>query len=92
MTADGKIYIRSYLITPIENGFSEDDKLMGYYIRFVFLDKGKENFRDVKVFLSEEERNHVDGKIYELISQNFESYEIPFEKILKFIMPYTDRK
>ena len=52
MTADGKIYIRSYLITPIENGFSEDDKLNGYYIRFVFLDKGKENFRDVKVFLS----------------------------------------
>ena len=62
MTADGKIYIRSYLITPIENGFSEDDKLKGYYIRFVFLDKGKENFRDVKVFLSEEERK-ISGKI-----------------------------
>lgn len=92
MTADGKIYIRSYLITPIENEFSVDGKLRGYYIRFVFFDKGKQNFREVKVFLSEGERNLVDGKLYELISQNFESYEVPFEVILKFIMQYTDRK
>lgn len=92
MTADGKIYIRSYLITPIENDISEDGKSRGYHIKFVFFDGKKEDFRKVKVYLSEAERNSVDKKLYKMIRQNFDFYEIPFERILEFIKPYTERK
>ena len=91
MTSRDKIYIRSYLITEVEGDKTENGK--GYYIKFVFKNnKGKEDFRQVKARLTTKERKEVDQALYDLIILNQNYDFIPFEQILKYIMPFTQRK
>lgn len=91
MASDDKIYIRSYLITEVEGDKNVNGKR--YSIKFVFKNnKGEEDFREVTARLTEKEKNEVNQELYDLIILNKNHDFIPFERILKYIMPFTQRK
>ena len=91
MASDDKIYIRSYLITEVEGDKNVNGKR--YSIKFVFKNnKGEEDFREVTARLTDKEKNEVNQELYDLIILNKNHDFIPFEQILKYIMPFTQRK
>ena len=91
MASRDKIYIRSYLITEVEGDENVNGKW--YSIKFVFKNnKGEEDFRDVTARLTDKEKNEVNQELYDLIILNKNHDFIPFEQILKYIMPFTQRK
>lgn len=91
MASRDKIYIRSYLITEGKGDENVNGKL--YSIKFVFKNnKGEEDFREVTARLTEKEKNEVNQELYDLIILNKNHDFIPFEQILKYIMPFTQRK
>ncbi len=91
MTSRDKIYIRSYLITEVEGDNNVNGKW--YSIKFVFKNnKGEEDFREVTARLTAKERKEVDQALYDLIILNQNHDFVPFEQILKYIMPFTQRK
>lgn len=91
MASRDKIYIRSYLITEGKGDENVNGKV--YDIRFVFKDnQGKEDSRKVTARLTEKEKNEVNQELYDLIILNKNHDLVPFEQILKYIKPFTERK